>query len=125
MSSCCSAASPVCRCVSALPDRASEIQVQQDLWIQCDDCNKWRELSASQFEQVKVYTLPGRASLHSTVTHFAFCICLQRETRNTKYINPSMLFSAADCILAFVTCRTVNKMHVGHVLCCSKEPPVS
>ena len=56
-SSSCFAASPNCRCGFALPDIASKTQAQQDLWIQCDDCDKWRELSASQFAQVQVTSI--------------------------------------------------------------------
>ena len=66
----CFAASPICRCESFQPDIANKTQVQQDLWIQCDDCDKWRELSASQFEEVQVSSVARHSMLH-TVAHFA------------------------------------------------------
>ena len=24
-------------------------------WVQCDDCNKWRQLSSAQFKQIQVH----------------------------------------------------------------------
>ena len=33
--------------------------------------------------------------------------------------------STADQLLVCLTFRKAKKMHVGHVLCCSKEPTVS
>ena len=68
----CFAASPNCRCEFSLPDIANTTQVQQDLWIQCDDCDKWRELSASQFEEVQVSSVVRHSMLQShIVAHFA------------------------------------------------------
>lgn len=62
----CVAASATCDCAELLPGLADKNHLQQDFWIQCDDCNKWRELSASQFEQIQVSVLLVIVGLHSS-----------------------------------------------------------
>ena len=135
-----------CGCGTGFADTADGNSIAQDLWIQCDGCNKWRELDAAEFKQIQVTHVPTKrdidADLCSVVTvalssstqsiqatcmlhtpagqrcrHQSLCSCIAKQTM--------LVASGGASIISPCACSKVAQMHIGNAPCFLMEPVVS